>query len=225
MLLAIDTATASVTVALHDGVNVIAGGSASGAQAHGEQLAPTIASVLSDAGVAPMQLTAIVCGVGPGPFTGLRVGIVTARVMAHSLGITAHGVCSLDVMAQTALDDVVEDDMSLFTSGFLVASDARRREVYAATYDSAGRRMSEPVVAKASELLPSWRALHAVGAGAALYAESFASVGGPLVPTPNSLGRCAARAMAGHRLVSTEPMYLRRPDVHGHPATKAVTPR
>jgi tRNA threonylcarbamoyl adenosine modification protein YeaZ len=82
MLLALDTSSAAITAALHDGASVLAQATELGAQAHGELLAPTIARVLTEAGVGVRDLTHVAVGVGPGPFTGLRVGLVTARVMA-----------------------------------------------------------------------------------------------------------------------------------------------
>ena len=102
MLLAFDTATPFVTVALHDGEDVVAERRSSERMKHGEQLAPLIEAVLADAGVVRQDLTAIAVGVGPGPFTGLRVGLVTARTLAFVLEIPVYGVCSLDVLAVEA---------------------------------------------------------------------------------------------------------------------------
>src|SRR4051812_37296571 len=92
------------------------------ARAHGEQLAPGIAAVLAEAGVRPRDLAAIVAGLGPGPFTGLRVGLVTAGVLGDTLGIPSYGVCSLDGLGAGTTGEV------------LVATDARRKEVYWAAY-------------------------------------------------------------------------------------------
>ena len=103
MLLAFDTSSAAVTAAVHDGTSLLATATELGAQSHGEHLAPTIARVLSEAGVTAAELTHIAVGVGPGPFTGLRIGLVTARVMAEALQITASGVCSLDALAAEAV--------------------------------------------------------------------------------------------------------------------------
>ncbi len=99
MLLAFDTATALVTVALHDGDRVVVEHSSEQPMKHGEHLAPLIARAMDDAGIVRQDLTAIAVGVGPGPFTGLRVGLVTARTLGFVLQVPVYGVCSLDVIA------------------------------------------------------------------------------------------------------------------------------
>ena len=99
MLLALDTATPAVTVAVADGATVLADATAVDPRRHGELLAPAVESVLRTAGVDRRELTAIAVGTGPGPFTGLRVGLVTARTLGHALGIPVLGVCTLDVLA------------------------------------------------------------------------------------------------------------------------------
>src|SRR3954463_6761225 len=142
VLLAFDTATPQVTVALHDGDAVVAEYSASESMRHGEMLAPGIAEVLARAGAISQDITAVAVGVGPGPFTGLRVGLVTARTMALALEIPVYGVCTLDVLAAEAIDAGLTD--------FLVATDARRKEVYLASY-AQGRRVSGPEVAKPAD--------------------------------------------------------------------------
>lgn len=213
MLLALDTASPTVTVALHDGTDVVASATASVAMRHGEQLAPLVEQVLASAGARPAGLTAIAVGVGPGPFTGLRVGLVTARTMAHVLDVPVHGVCSLDALAIEALESgTVEGD-------FQVATDARRKEVYLASYDGRGVRTSEPVVDRPAALA-SERPV--VGEGAALYPEAFPDGRAPLRPDAAWL----ARAVAGQRvaLLAPEPLYLRRPDAEIPHAPKAVLP-
>src|SRR4051795_9994793 len=129
MLLAFDTATPLVTVALHDGDDVVWEGVSERPLKHGEQLAPLIDQALRDTGLVRQDLTAIGVGVGPGPFTGLRVGLVTARTLGHVLELPVYGVCTLDVLAVEAVDT------RTVTGGFVVATDARRKEVYLASYD------------------------------------------------------------------------------------------
>ena len=102
LVLGFDTATPAVSVALHDGERVIAGASALDGRRHSELLAPMIAKVMADVGAARGDLTAVAVGVGPGPYTGLRVGVVTARVLGSVLGLPVSGVCSLDVIAASA---------------------------------------------------------------------------------------------------------------------------
>ena len=101
-----------------------------------------IAEVLAEGSVAVPELTVIACGVGPGPYTGLRVGLATAVAMSAALGIPVVGVCSLDVIAEQGRTST---DLPL-----LVATDARRREVYAAAYAD-GRRVLGPVVLPPSD--------------------------------------------------------------------------
>src|SRR6478609_8822546 len=131
---------------------------------HAEQLAPLIERALAEAGIVRQDLTAIAVGVGPGPFTGLRVGIVTARTLGFVLDLPVYGVCSLDAIAL----QVVET--SAPTGGFLVATDARRKEVYLASYDADGRRLEGPVVAKPAEVATD---APVAGAGPLLYPEQF----------------------------------------------------
>ena len=104
MLLAFDTATPLVTVALHDGEDVVCELVSERPLQHGEQLAPLIDRALRETGLVRQDLTAIGVGVGPGPFTGLRVGLVTARTLGYVLEIPVYGVCTLDVLAIEAVD-------------------------------------------------------------------------------------------------------------------------
>ena len=119
---------------------------------------------------------------------GLRVGLVHAAVMGWALGIPVHGVCTLDVLAAQARAAGV-------VGPFLVATDARRREVYWARYDAAGIRVDGPHVGAAATI-PD-RTLPAVGAGAAKYAAEFLGRRAPLHPDPAVLARIAAELAAG----------------------------
>src|SRR5438132_7166535 len=101
LVLALDTATAAVTAGLgwlrpssDDGpaVEVRAERVEVDARRHGEALAPAIHECLAEAGAAPRDLAAVVAGVGPGPFTGLRVGLVTATALADALGVPSYAV-------------------------------------------------------------------------------------------------------------------------------------
>lgn len=199
LLLAFDTATPAITVAIHDGTRVVAESGAEGATAHGELLAPAIRDALAAAGASPKDLTDVAVGVGPGPFTGLRVGIVTARTLAATLGLSAHGVCTLDIVA-AAVDAAGE---------FLIATDARRKEVYWATY-AGGTRLAGPAVARAGDLPDAVRALPAFGRGAALYADVLHHAGGPIDPSAATLAELVASGRAHE--IDLEPLYLRRPD-------------
>jgi tRNA threonylcarbamoyladenosine biosynthesis protein TsaB len=213
VLLAFDTATPFVTVALHDGADVVAGRRSGQRMRHGEQLAPLIDAVLGDASIMRQDLTAIGVGVGPGPYTGLRVGLVTARTLAFVLEIPAYGVCSLDVVAlEAALGPApVGRD-------FVVATDARRKEVYLATYDDQGRRLDGPQVVRPGEAATD---VPAAGEGAVLYPESFPARREPVVPSAGWLARAVAEELA--ELYDPEPMYLRRPDALAPGAPKRVS--
>src|SRR3954453_12624874 len=130
MLLAFDTATPLVTVALHDGVDVVWEGVSERRLQHGEQLAPLIDRAPAETGLVRQGLTAVGVGVGSGPFTGLRVGLVTARTLGFVLEIPVYGVCTLDVLAVEAAHGSAP-----IGRDFTVTTDARRKEVYLATYD------------------------------------------------------------------------------------------
>src|ERR1700723_2053258 len=119
-----------------------------------------IAKILADVGASRDDLTAIAVGVGPGPYTGLRVGVVTARVLGSVVGWPVPGLCSLGIMAASVLDGRPGRE-------FLVATDARRKEVYWARYDAAGRRLAGPSVGPASSI-PDAADLAVAGTGGQL---------------------------------------------------------
>lgn len=220
MLLALDTATTTVTAAvLHDG-RVLAEVVETDHRRHAELLAPAVQRVLADSGITARDLTAVVVGTGPGPFTGLRVGLVTARVLGRVHDVPVHGVCSLDVLGHQAVEaGIIADD-----GRFLVATDARRREVYWATYelrDDRAVRREGPAVGRPADLDPAVAALPCVGRGPLLYPEHLTDArvadGGepPRDVHAGALARLAARALAeGDDTVlgPPEPRYLRRPD-------------
>jgi tRNA threonylcarbamoyladenosine biosynthesis protein TsaB len=223
LLLGLDTATPAVTVALHDGGQPLAQLVTVDAHRHAELLAPAIAKVVADAGVSQRDLTGIVAGVGPGPYTGLRVGLVTARVLGAALDIPVYGVCSLDVIAADVAAGA--DDAGGPGGDFLVATDARRRELYWARYDSSGRRTAGPEVSRPAEIPVS--GLPAAGEGPMLYPEILPEGLGPAFPAAATLCRIAVAAIAagdpGGLLLAPEPLYLRRPDVREPGAPKRVT--
>jgi tRNA threonylcarbamoyl adenosine modification protein YeaZ len=212
--LVIDSSSAAVVVAvvdLSDAPRVVAQQTAVAAHAHGELLAPAIASCLESAGAA---LTAVVAGVGPGPFTGLRVGLVSAAAFGYARFIPTYGVCSLDGIGATLPGTV------------LVAGDARRREIYWAVYQD-GARQGDPAVDRPANVLARLsdaRPDAVAGAGARMYADVL---GLPLLdrdfPDPVALAGLAAdriRSMAPSEVLV--PAYLREPDatppiMHGAP--------
>jgi tRNA threonylcarbamoyl adenosine modification protein YeaZ len=224
LVVGFDTATAAVSVALHDGTGVVAEAFAADGRRHGELLVPMITKVMADVGASRGDLTGVAVGVGPGPYTGLRVGVVTARVLGAVLGIPVHGMCSLDVIAA----DVPGG------REFVVATDARRREVYWARYDAAGRRVAGPAVGQAASI-PGAAGLPVAGTGGVLYPEAFGEVISPASPDARTLCAIvaarlgggpvpAARAAAQPPLLAPEPLYLRRPDAREPGPPKRVTP-
>lgn len=233
LLLGLDTATPAVTVALHDGGQPLAQLVTVDAHRHAELLAPAIAKVIADAGAERDDLTGIAVGVGPGPYTGLRVGVVTAKVLGAALGIPVYGVCTLDVIAAD-----VEGD-----GRFLVATDARRRELYWAEYDETGRRGAPQVGPPAGIPGPE---LPTAGEGPLLYPELLPNGHKPTYPAAATLCRIAVAALAARpgdadagtgavagaagapvarvpELLPAEPLYLRRPDAREPSAPKRVT--
>jgi tRNA threonylcarbamoyladenosine biosynthesis protein TsaB len=250
-VLALDT-SAAVAVALTDDAGVLLADRSDAQQRHhAELLTPMVAAVLAEAGMDRRELTAVVVGTGPAPFTGLRVGLVTARTLALALGIPVHGVPSLDAIALRA-SRVLPGGTDV-----LVATDARRREVYWALYRlvEAGRIevLSGPEVAAAADVEADPRSAGALvlGRGGLLYADALtgrtqAPIGGPVVaayaseelamppvtpdleaaglldPDPAELARLALARSAAGLVLDTEPLYLRRPDAVPQAARKRV---
>ncbi|HXZ64681.1 MAG TPA: tRNA (adenosine(37)-N6)-threonylcarbamoyltransferase complex dimerization subunit type 1 TsaB [Streptosporangiaceae bacterium] len=215
LLLALDTATPAVTVALHDGSAVVAELSTVDARRHGEVLAVFIDQVLRKAGAERADLTAIAVGVGPGPYTGLRAGVVTARVLGSALDIRTDGICSLDVIAAQAT-------AGAGGSEFLVATDARRREVYWALYAPDGERSAGPYVSRPPDVPAG---LPVAGEGAVLYPELGSRALAPRYPAAAQLACLAVdRMTAGLPPRLAEPLYLRRPDAREPGPPKRVTP-
>ncbi|WP_404352652.1 tRNA (adenosine(37)-N6)-threonylcarbamoyltransferase complex dimerization subunit type 1 TsaB [Phycicoccus jejuensis] len=210
LTLALDTSTSAIGVAvLRDGEEPVVGVEVN-ARAHTELLAPLVERTLAQAGAGVRDVTDLAVGTGPGPFTGLRVGMVTAVTMGYALDVPVHGVCSLDVLAEQALAATDADEV-------LVATDARRREVYWARYrrgsDGAAEAVTEPAVEAPGGLPAEVRALPTAGRGPLLYAELFeAPLADVLDVDPGVLARVAARRLAAGTPMPVEPLYLRRPD-------------
>ena len=216
LLLALDTATPAVTVALHDGTSVVASSSQVDARRHGELLLPTVDRVLAAAGTRLDAVTAVAVGAGPGPYTGLRVGLMTADTFGLALGVPVYGLCTLDALAYASgLDEP-----------FVVATDARRKEVYWARYDNARTRVTEPAVDRPAEIAEKVAGLPAVGAGALLYPDTFPQAREPDHVSAAALASLAVeRLAAGEELPAPRPLYLRRPDAQVPKNYKVVTPK
>ncbi|MEJ5919122.1 tRNA (adenosine(37)-N6)-threonylcarbamoyltransferase complex dimerization subunit type 1 TsaB [Corynebacterium sp. H78] len=230
LVLAVDTSTPQVTAGVvkyaDDAYETLAFEGHVDARAHNEVLTPLLLECLQTAGLTSADLDAVVVGVGPGPFTGLRVGMATAASFAAALDIPCHGVCSLDAVVRShdlagASDDAVADAPGLR----LAVTDARRREVYAAAYRGTDRVWG-PDVAKAAEVLAKVTAAVPDGVvGAVIGSEKHCAevaAGAPggqessgmisvhaQYPTPAGLVAAADLSATPEALV---PMYLRRPD-------------
>ncbi|WP_128379177.1 tRNA (adenosine(37)-N6)-threonylcarbamoyltransferase complex dimerization subunit type 1 TsaB [Streptomyces cavernae] len=214
LLLALDTATPAVTVALHDGTNVVASSSQVDARRHGELLLPAVDRVLAEAGLRLDAVTGIVAGIGPGPYTGLRVGLMTADTFGLALGVPVHGLCTLDGLAYASGLD----------GPFVVATDARRKEVYWARYKDRRTRATDPAVDRPGDLDVGH--LPAVGAGALLYPATFPNAHEPEHVSAAALASLAAEKLArGEELEPPRPLYLRRPDAQVPKNYKVVTPK
>ncbi|MBU6244515.1 MAG: tRNA (adenosine(37)-N6)-threonylcarbamoyltransferase complex dimerization subunit type 1 TsaB [Actinomycetales bacterium] len=232
MILGIDTSSARTSTAVLDADRVVAYAEHDDPRRHGEVLAGLVQQVLADAG--HPSIDRIACGVGPGPYTGLRVGIATAVALGLAWQVPVHGACSLDARAASLA--------STARTAFVLASDARRGEVYWAQYTADGTRLDGPFVCRARDIDPDIRDWPWSGEGAALAGEAVAftgdatrptavdvarlvqrlvSQGEPVGPVVESLaahgtddGSTAAR-LAGHRLLPPVPLYVRRPDAMG----------
>lgn len=220
LVLALDTSSPATSVALVDVASMTTAAEAStvGDNRHGELLAPLVGEVLSAAGVARGRLDAVAVGLGPGPFTGLRVGVVSAAALADAWRVPAYGVCSLDVVAEA---------FAAAGRRFAVVTDARRRQVYWASYDERGRRLHGPGVDRPEDLAASLdgRVSALVGPGAVRYAELFAAFTlADAHPEARQVAALAADRVRGHAPGEPlEPLYLRRPDARPPGPPKQVT--
>jgi len=222
-VLALDTSAAASAAVVDDTGRTLATRSSGETRRHAETLTPLLDAVLAEAGVVRTELTAVVVGTGPAPFTGLRVGLVTARTLGLALGVPVHGVSSLDAVALAAVRETGPG------TDVLVVTDARRREVYWARYRSvvagaaAGVELVDGPGVEAPAALAD-RGLDGallVGAGTDLYpdalpaAPAVAGRPGLAVVDPADLARVALARLAvaaPGTVLPTEPLYLRRPD-------------
>lgn len=213
LVLALDTST-TVRVALarpaapgdggHGGDVVLAARTETDPRRHVELLAPAVAAVLEQAGAARSQITHVVVGTGPAPFTGLRVGVVTALVLAEALGVPVGGLCSLDAVAATALDRAGASG----PAELLAATDAKRREVHWARY----------AVHDVADPFGGWERVDGPHVGPAAQLPDLPVVGDL---DPGVLASLAVhRLVAGLPLEAAAPRYLRRPDARPLPTAQ-----
>lgn len=246
LVLALDSsATASVALARVHGseagasFEILARYESEDTRSHAEVMGPYAQAALQDAGVRGEDLDAILTGTGPGPFTGLRAGIVTARALGFAWSVPVYGMMSLTALAERAVSGVVAEDTAgeenverAFASAegaelvegaeLLVLSDARRREVYSARYrvNAAGYSLVDgPNVCPASEILPDGAPSYAYGYGAGLYSEALEEHGWTIVesarevhPHAEYLVAAAARLGVENLSEDTSAQYLRDSD-------------
>lgn len=219
MLLACDTATAAVSLAvIAPSGEVLAAAELIDAKSHTEQFVPLVAQVLAQAELALSDLSGVVAGMGPGPFTSLRVGLTSAQTLALTQNLPLYGVCSLDSLAWQAM-------VAGGAEEFIVATDARRKEVYWARYrvrEGWIERWGDPAVAKPDQV--DREGLPVVGIGAQVYPSELGPEGTILHGSATGLAQVAIHAQ-GQLMVQDDtpdwqpcalvpfaPMYLRRPD-------------
>ena len=227
--IALDTQSATAVAIIEDG-RVIARAHNDSGRHHAESITPLVREALQAAGL-PAQLAdagidRVLVGTGPAPFTGLRAGLVSARVLARVAGVPAYGVSALDVIARHGLDLLPPD-----TRVYAIA-DARRRELYWGSYLAAGpddvTLEGRLEVGDVASLLAAMR--HAPGlvvAGAPIPAHSApalarADLGPQIELDPAVMSRIVATRLTrgeSDRL-GTDPLYLRRPDIQGQPTAR-----
>ena len=209
LVLALDTATPTLVAGLArwspDGAaEVLAERALPSGNRHAELLTVAVTEVLRDAGLALADVDAVVTGLGPGPFTGLRVGVVTAAALGDARGLPVVGVCSLDAVGSGART---------------VVTDARRKEVYWAAYAADGSRADGPGVVRPEEL-----AVAGPVVGDARFAERLGVEVVPAEVTTAGLVRAAAPQLADPSSAAPlVPLYLRRPDAVPPTSFKPVT--
>ena len=227
--IALDTQAATTVAIIDDGCVVGRAQNDSGRH-HAESITPLVREALAAAGL-PAQLDhagvdRVLVGTGPAPFTGLRAGLVSARVLASVAGVPAYGVSALDVIARQGLDRLPPD-----TRVYAIA-DARRRELYWGSYVAAGPNdvtlEGRLEVGDVSTLLGAMRtAPGLVVAGAPIPAHSAEALAhvdlGPQVSLdPAVMSRIVATRLSRgeDERLRTDPLYLRRPDIQGQPTAR-----
>jgi len=209
VLLAIDT-SAGTSVAVVDPATgqARATRSTEDSRRHAEVIGPFLAEVLDEAGITGADVTGVVAGMGPGPFTGLRVGIAAARTFAAARGVPFLPLVSHDAVA-------ADQRASGRDGAFVVLTDARRREVYWSAYDETGTRVAGPGLAKPDDLDEAIRASRpdAVGWDRVTVAS---------IPAWRLGALAADRLASGTPFAQDTPLYLRDPDVTVPGAPKRV---
>ena len=203
IVLGLDTCLNACSVAVLDGDRVLASRSDVMARGHQERLAPMVQAAMADAGLAFDRLERIGATVGPGSFTGLRVGVAFAKGLASALGRPAIGIGTLEALASEA-------------SGLVAAAiDARRDQIYLQIFEDGAPLMAPDVLslgtaaARLAELTLA-RPLTLIGSGAPLLAD--AAPGAAILMPEGCDARQVARLAAARPVTAIRPLYLRAPD-------------
>lgn len=217
ILLAFDTAQGALSAAIMDGEGVLASSFEPRTRGHAEALMPLLETMLAEAALGFADLDALAVTVGPGTFTGLRVGLAAARGLALARALPLVGVTTLEAVAEPAGAEADEIAIALF--------DARRDEVYMQAFAPTLAPLTPPLLVGLDEAvahLPEGRAV-LVGTGAELLAPRLEAAGrpfrlSPAKPQPDAqavgriaLARIAAQGLGAFR-VAPEPLYIRAPD-------------
>ena len=227
--IALDTQAATVVAIIDEG-RVVGRARNDSGRRHAESITPLVRAALENAGLPPTLANAgidrVLVGTGPAPFTGLRAGLVSARVLARVADVPAYGVCSLDVIARQGLDVLAPE-----TRVYAIA-DARRRELYWGTFVAAGPddvtlegRLEVGDVSTLLSAMHSAPGLIVAGAPIPVHSSSAlarADLGPQMELDPAVMSRLVATRLShgqGDRL-RTDPLYLRRPDIQGQPAAR-----
>lgn len=202
-ILAVDTSV-GVSVAILEKQNILAQFTDISHGIQGELTSAKISQLLKQTDLSSNDIDKVVVGVGPGPFTGLRVGIASAQAFSFALNIPYFGICSLDAVAHE------------FGKPCVVVTDARRKELYWARYEK--NKIAGPAVATPAELVALQADCIFIGPAAGLYPEF---INGEVFPlTAGALGQLYASGEA--ELLPVRPLYLRKPDAQESTVRKSV---
>ncbi|MDO5035148.1 MAG: tRNA (adenosine(37)-N6)-threonylcarbamoyltransferase complex dimerization subunit type 1 TsaB [Actinomycetaceae bacterium] len=216
--LCIDTSVGAAVAVVNDGV--VTQKHESSSRAHAERLSTLVTSALEEAGLGKTakdaNLDQVIVGTGPAPFTGLRAGLVAARVIGRVAGIPVRGIGSLEVLAREYLDDMSPN------AEIVVVTDARRHEVYWAHVRAHGPNDVEivegPAVNSADFVANKFRdqPVEFVGPACEIYSDALPTSRGTAAFDVSNASRIVrARLADGVTEFPTDPQYLRRPDIHG----------
>lgn len=217
ILLAFDTAQGALSAAVTDGGDVLASSFEPRSRGHAEALMPLLEAMLAEAALGFADLDGLAVTIGPGTFTGLRVGLAAARGLALARSLPLAGVTTLEAVAEPAGAEADETCVALF--------DARREEVYMQAFGPALAPLTPPLLIPLDEApahLPAGK-LVLVGTGASLLAPRLEAAGRPFrlspakpQPDAEAVARIALARIAGRGLdafrAPPDPLYIRAPD-------------